>query len=83
MPVYEYRCKNDTLSCGYCRKGFEVFQSLSEPHIPKCPKCGNEVIKLISSCFIGQSKTDFDRRAKEAGFHKLERRDKGVFEKMY
>jgi len=40
MPTYEYECKS-------CSHGFEVFQSMSEPPIKECPKCGNEVRRLI------------------------------------
>jgi len=40
MPTYEYECKN----CSHC---FEVFQSMSEPPIKDCPKCGKEVRRLI------------------------------------
>jgi putative FmdB family regulatory protein len=40
MPTYEYECKN-------CSHNFEVFQSMSEPPIESCPKCGGEVRRLI------------------------------------
>jgi len=40
MPTYEYECK----SCSHC---FEVFQSMSEPPVKDCPKCGKEVRRLI------------------------------------
>ena len=40
MPTYEYECKS-------CSHGFEVFQSMSEPPIKECPKCGKEVRRLI------------------------------------
>jgi putative FmdB family regulatory protein len=32
MPTYDYRCN----ACGHA---FELFQSMSEPHKRKCPKC--------------------------------------------
>ena len=41
MPTYEYECK----VCGY---RFEKFQSMTEEPIKECPKCGGEVIRLIS-----------------------------------
>ena len=41
MPTYEYECK----SCGY---NFEAFQSMSEPPLSDCPKCGKEVRRLIN-----------------------------------
>jgi len=40
MPTYEYECK----TCGH---GFEVFQAMSDSPISNCPKCGNEVRRLI------------------------------------
>ena len=32
MPTYDYECS----SCGYT---FEEFQSITEKHLKKCPKC--------------------------------------------
>jgi len=40
MPTYEYECK----SCGH---DFEVFQSMSDLPLKECPKCGQEVRRLI------------------------------------
>jgi putative FmdB family regulatory protein len=40
MPTYEYECKS-------CSHGFEVFQSMSDPPLKDCPKCGREVRRLI------------------------------------
>ncbi len=42
MPTYEYECK----SCGYA---FEKSQSMTEPHLKKCPKCSKAVKRLIGS----------------------------------
>jgi putative FmdB family regulatory protein len=41
MPTYEYECKK-------CSYRFEVFQSMSEEPIKKCPECGKEVRRLVS-----------------------------------
>jgi putative FmdB family regulatory protein len=41
MPTYEYECKK-------CSHHFEVFQSMSDEPIKKCPKCGKTVRRLIS-----------------------------------
>lgn len=41
MPTYEYECK----TCGY---QFEEFQSIADPPLSKCPKCGGLVERLIS-----------------------------------
>lgn len=40
MPTYEYECK-------FCKKTFEVFQSMSDAPIRVCPNCGKEVRRLI------------------------------------
>lgn len=40
MPNYDYRC----LTCGH---EFEIFQSMSEKPVTKCPKCGKKVQRLI------------------------------------
>ena len=40
MPTYEYECKS-------CSHTFEVFQSMSDPPLKDCPKCGREVRRLI------------------------------------
>jgi len=40
MPTYEYECKS-------CAHNFEVFQSMSDEPIKKCPECGKEVRRLI------------------------------------
>ena len=41
MPTYEYRCKK----CGH---EFEVFQSISDNPLKKCPVCEGKVERLIS-----------------------------------
>ena len=42
MPTYEYKCDN-------CDYDFELFQSIKEEALKKCPKCGkNSLKKLIS-----------------------------------
>ena len=83
MPFYEYQAKEKTKSCEFCLNGFEQLQKISDPLLSKCPKCGAPVIKLISAPFIGSSKTGLDSRAKNAGFHKLQRLGKGEYEKKY
>ncbi len=40
MPTYDYECQ----SCGHV---FEYFQSMSDDPLKECPKCGNEVKRLI------------------------------------
>jgi putative FmdB family regulatory protein len=40
MPTYEYECKS-------CAHNFEAFQSINEPPLSNCPRCGREVRRLI------------------------------------
>ncbi|MBC7362270.1 MAG: zinc ribbon domain-containing protein [Candidatus Aminicenantes bacterium] len=42
MPIYEYRCKK-------CHRQFEILQKLNEKSLDKCPECGGQLTKLISS----------------------------------
>jgi putative FmdB family regulatory protein len=41
MPTYEYECEK----CGH---RFDVFQSMTEPHRKRCPKCRGKVRRLVS-----------------------------------
>ena len=40
MPTYEYQCDA-------CEHGFEEFQSMSEPALTKCPKCGKKKLRRL------------------------------------
>jgi len=83
MPIYQYRVQNETQGCEYCRKGFELMRPINSRPLRDCPVCGARVKKVISSFSSGFSKTSLDSRAKEKGFHKLKRVDKGKYEKLY
>jgi predicted nucleic acid-binding Zn ribbon protein len=56
---------------------------MNDPPLTHCPECHNSVRRIISAPAVGASKSGFDDRAKAAGFHKLERRGKGEYEKTY
>ena len=83
MPIYEYEVKEGVEGCDFCRTGFELVRTISEPPLDKCPRCKAAIRKLISPPFIGGSKSGLDARAKNAGFHKLQRIGKGEYEKKY
>lgn len=83
MPIYEYEAVDTAKSCEYCKNGFEHFQKLADTLLSNCPSCGALVRKRISLSNLGVSKTGFDRRAREAGFHKLQRTGKGEYETKY
>lgn len=40
MPTYDFKCNH----CGY---NFEVFRSITDESVLRCPKCGNDVDKII------------------------------------
>lgn len=83
MPIYEYRVRTGERGCETCDAGFEMLRALSDPPLENCPQCGAPVVKQISAPAVGSSNSGFDDRAKGAGFHKLERRGKGEYEKKY
>ncbi len=67
MPTYEYQCQ----ACDYT---FEEFQSMSEPPLQKCPKCGkNSLRRLIGTgmgiIFKGSGfyETDYKRKSAPSG----------------
>jgi putative FmdB family regulatory protein len=40
MPTYEYKCE----ACGHT---FEKFQTMTAPHLRKCPECGRSKVKRL------------------------------------
>ena len=40
MPTYEYQCDA-------CEHNFDEFQSMSEPALKKCPKCGKQKLRRV------------------------------------
>ena len=40
MPTYDYECQK-------CKHIFEVFQSMTDKRLEKCPKCKGKVKRLI------------------------------------
>ena len=42
MPTYEYECQK-------CSDVFEVFQSMKDERIRKCPECGGKVNRLFGT----------------------------------
>ncbi|MBQ9432405.1 MAG: zinc ribbon domain-containing protein [Kiritimatiellae bacterium] len=83
MPTYDYEAADAKNSCPYCANGFETVQSIHDPHLAVCPKCGAPIKRVIAAPAIGRSKSKLDDRAKAAGFTKLKRLGKGEYEKIY
>ncbi|MBL8887582.1 MAG: hypothetical protein JNK16_13060 [Phycisphaerales bacterium] len=70
MPTYDYKCN----ACGHA---FDEFQSMSAPHLKKCPKCGKlKLERLIgtgaalmfkgSGFYITDYRSDSYKKAAEA-----------------
>lgn len=83
MPIYEYITEDPEKGCRICKRGFELRRPVDRPALEACPLCKNPVKKLITRVHTPKilkplSVTD----AKKAGFTVLERRDKGVYEKL-
>jgi len=84
MPTYEYECKS-------CSHGFEVFQSMSDPPLKDCPKCGKEVRRLIlggsgvifkgSGFYVTDKGKSGKTAAKPASSQKTESASSGAAEK--
>ena len=72
MPTYEYECQK----CGH---EFEVFQSIVDKPLSRCPKCRGKVRKLISQgagiIFKGSGFYQTDYRS--ASYRSAEKADKG------
>jgi putative FmdB family regulatory protein len=83
MPVYDYIAADGARACPHCARGFEAVQSIRDPKLTACPKCGAPVDKCITAPAIGRSKSKLDDRAKAAGFTKLKKVSKGEYEKIY
>ena len=83
MPIYEYEAVDPNRACAACRTRFEILCRISDPPLTACPACGAPVRKLISAPAVGGSQSNFDDRAKSAGFHKLKKLGQGEYEKQY
>ena len=86
MPIYEYVSSapdDPESSCRVCARGFELRRPVDRDPLEVCPLCKHPVRKVISrvnSPTITQPLSVSD--AKKAGFTVLEKRDKGVYEKL-
>jgi len=86
MPIYEYESEapgDPGRSCRICRRGFELRRPVDREALVKCLICKHPVKKVISKVNSPRvakpiSVTD----AKKAGFTVLQKRDKGVYEKL-
>jgi putative FmdB family regulatory protein len=86
MPIYEYVSESPDdpeSSCRICARGFELRRPVDRAPLEKCPLCKHPVKKVISRVNTPKVAKPFSvSDAKSAGFTVLERRDKGVYEKL-
>ncbi len=81
MPIYEYEVEGG--DCQICGGRFELRRPLDRAPLTDCPLCQRPVKKLISAANSPKiTKPVSVSDAKKAGFAVLERRDKGVYEKL-
>ena len=75
MPTYDYECQK-------CKHVFEVFQSMSDKLIEKCPRCKGKVKRLISAgagiIFKGSGfyETDYKKKSQPKPRPSMEGRDR-------
>ena len=77
MPIYVYEHQDKVCDLG---ERFEVRQSINDPHMTTCPKCRQQVRRIIVRTNILKQTSDSDLKSK--GFAKLVRRDAGVYENV-
>ena len=86
MPIYEYVSEHPddpSRSCRICARGFELRRPVDRAPLEKCPLCKHAVRKVVSRVNTPRvAKPLSVSDAKSAGFTVLERRDRGVYEKL-
>ena len=85
MPTYEYQTIDSKQACDYCRKRFEIRQSMKDTPLKKCPRCGGAVERVVSLCSISTTQSQksmlSDKNLKEKGFTKLVKEGDGRYRK--
>lgn len=82
MPLYEYIADGEG-GCRICKNGFELRRPVDRAPLQACPLCKHPVKKIISRVNSPRVGKPFSvTGAKSAGFTILERRDKGIYEKL-
>jgi putative FmdB family regulatory protein len=83
MPIYEYIATEPAQSCRICAKGFELQRPIDRAPLEVCPLCRKPVRKVISQVSTPRITAPLSYvDAKKAGFTILQKRDKGVYEKI-
>jgi len=83
MPIYEYEVVEGEGDCHICGGCFELKRPADREPLEHCPLCKKKVRKVFSSVNTPKlTKPVSMVDAKKAGFTVLERRDKGIYEKL-
>lgn len=81
MPIYEYKLVDG--KCAICPGMFEIRRPLTRPELTHCPRCKKPVCKVISSVNTPSlTKPLSISDAKKVGFTILEKKDKGIYERL-
>jgi putative FmdB family regulatory protein len=83
MPIFDYRCLDETGGCDHCRAGFEHLERLNAEPLANCPRCGAPVHKQLSApaLAIGGAHLQKEKKIGDAGFTQYKKIGKGVYEK--
>jgi putative FmdB family regulatory protein len=81
VPLYQYEHENG--SAGDCSDRFEVLQSVNDPPLPKCPKCGRPCRRVFSRFSAGRATkgTLSPQNLEKHGFTQYTRAGGGYYEK--
>jgi putative FmdB family regulatory protein len=64
MPFYEYKATDAKKGCEYCKISFEIYTSILSENLLKCPKCGEQIEKIISTpasfIFLGKQMNNYN-----------------------
>ena len=84
MPYYVYQVTEDCKGCEYCQNSFEIFQPISAEPLKKCPKCNNNIQRMIQPVGVKMGKKHLltDKNVKKHGFTKLVNEGNGKFRKI-
>ena len=81
MPIYAYQADPGP-GCDFCRRGFEKLQRLRDAPLPRCPRCGSPVRKLISAPNVaGSDQALSEKKIGQHGFTQYRKLERGVYEK--
>lgn len=86
MPTYHYRAVEEDAACDECRETFSLLQTLSDPLLEACPKCGAPIRRVIRGASASMTDRRYhtkkmlsDGNLKKLGFKKLVKESDGKY----